>query len=177
SSPDQIGVAMNNDACVSAELKHNLLLSRAAFDIPTDWRAAGETDQLDAVVGNQYPCVFVGKRKHIERSVWKASLLDSLGEEKCSERRLWRRLQNNRAAAGDGWRHFVSNQIQREIEWCDSGDWADRKPANDPPTPRGELLPIERKIFARDARGFFRSHGECENSALHFSTGRFQRLA
>src|SRR5262249_30675802 len=125
SSPDQIGVAMNNDACVSAELKHNLLLSRAAFDIPTDWRAAGETDQLDAVVGNQYPCVFVGKRKHIERSVWKASLLDSLGEEKCSERRLWRRLQNNRAAAGDGWRHLVSNQIQREIEWCDSGDWAD----------------------------------------------------
>ncbi len=55
----EIGVAVDDRSGVAAEFKRNFLLARAAFNVPTYGRAAGEADQLDALVGDQQAGIVV----------------------------------------------------------------------------------------------------------------------
>ena len=68
-------------------------------------------------------------------------------------------------------------EIQRKIEWRDSGDRSNGESANNSPATGGELLPIERKVFARNSCGLFSRDNKCENSALDFDARLLKRLA
>jgi hypothetical protein len=57
----QIGVAVDDDGGVASELEDDFFLPGAALDIPADWDAAGEADELDAVVGDEQAGVLIGK--------------------------------------------------------------------------------------------------------------------
>src|ERR1019366_6011196 len=72
--------------------------------------------------------------------------------------------------------YFMSHQVQRKIEWCDSRDRADRETLHDAPTAGGRLLPVERQIFAVSANCFFCRDVEGEDGALHFHARAFDGL-
>src|SRR6266498_2292527 len=167
--PGNISIAVHNDSGIAAELEHHFLFTGAALKVPSHSRAAGETDQLDAVVGDQQPGIFVRERQNVECAVRKPRLFHRLRKEERAEWSLWCRLQNNWAAAGDRRSHFMCDQIQRKVERSNSGNRAKRKTANNPPPPRGELLPIERQILAGNSCGLFGGDIESENGALDFS--------
>ena len=149
--------------------------ARRLMSQPTD--AAGEADELDAVVGDQNAGVIVGKRQDVEATIGPARLLHALGQKQRAERSLGRRLQHHGTTGGDGRRDLVGDQIDRKIERRDAGDRAERETAHDAPAPGGELLPVEREIFAGDARAFLSGDVEGEDSALHFGARAFEGLA
>ena len=51
------------------------------------------------------------------------------------------------------------------------------KASNDAPASGGKFLPVERQIFAVDARALFGGNLESEDGAVDFSAGSFDRLA
>src|SRR6266545_2583537 len=70
----------------------------------------------------------------------------------------------------------MGQQIQREIERGDARDRTERKALHDTPAASGELLPVERQVFAIDARAFLRRDCKCEDGALDFRTRRLDGL-
>ena len=164
----EVGVAVHDDGGIAAQFEHDFLFSGAALDVPTDGHAAGEADELDAVVGDQQTGVFVGERQHVEAAIGPARLLHAFGQKQRAERRLRRRLQHHGASGGDGRRDFVRDQVQRKIERRDPGDRSERKAAHNAPASGGEFLPVEGKEFAVDARGLFGRDVEGEDGALDF---------
>jgi hypothetical protein len=173
----EVGVAVDDDGRVAAEFENDFLFSGAALDVPADGDAAGEADELDAVVGDEQAGVFVGEREHVEAAIGPARLLYALGEKQRAERSLGRGLQNHGAAGSDGRSNFVGHEIDGEIKRRDAGDGAERETADDAPAAGGEFLPVEREIFAVDASGFFGRHVESEDGALDFGAGGFDGLA
>ena len=89
----EVGVAVNDDRRVAAEFEDDFLFSCATLDVPTNGNAAGETDELDAVVGDEQSGVFIGKRKDVEAAIRPSRLLDALRQKQRAERRLRRGLQ------------------------------------------------------------------------------------
>ena len=100
---------MDDYSGIPAKLEHNLLLAGAALDLPANGSAAGEADQLDAIVGHEQSGVFIRQWKHVECAIRKAGLLHGFREKKSGERSLRRGLQNDGTAAGYGRRDLVSN--------------------------------------------------------------------
>ena len=49
-----------------------------------------------------------------------------LGQQARGQRRTLRRLEHHRAAGGQGRRHLVQHQVEREVERGDRGDHAER---------------------------------------------------
>ena len=116
---------MHDDGGVAPEFENDFLFSGAALDVPSDGDAAGEADELDAIVGDQEAGIFVGEREHIEAAVGPSGLLHAFGEKKRAERRLRRGLQDDGASGGNGGSDFVGDQIDGEIERRDAGDRTD----------------------------------------------------
>src|SRR4029077_8701485 len=71
---------------------------------------------------------------------------------------------------------LVRDKIDWKIKWRDGGDGAERKAPDNSPAPGGGRLPIQRKIFAADAHGFFGSDTEGEDGAIDFEAGGFYGL-
>jgi len=71
----------------------------------------------------------------------------------------------------------MRDQVQREIERRDARDGAEWKSLHDTPASGRVLLPIEGKVLAINARGFFRRNVEDEYGAVHFSARQFDGLA
>ena len=103
----EVGVAVDDDGGVAAEFEDDFLFSGAALDVPADGHAAGEADELDAVVGDEEAGVFVGERKHVESAIGPAGLLHAFGEKQRAERSLGRGLQDHGASGGDCRGDFV----------------------------------------------------------------------
>src|SRR3984957_5900449 len=80
SSVGKIGIAVNNGAGVATKFQSNFLFAGAALDIPAHRHAAGEADQLDALVSDQQASVVVRKRKHVEAAIGPARLLHAFRE-------------------------------------------------------------------------------------------------
>ncbi len=74
----EIGVIVDDHGGVAAEFKNNFLFSGAAFDVPPDGNAAGEADQLNAVIGDEKACVFIRKREDVKATIGPSSLLHAL---------------------------------------------------------------------------------------------------
>src|ERR1700722_4512219 len=70
----------------------------------------------------------------------------------------------------------MRDQVQREIEGRDPGNRAEGKAFYNSPAPSRELLPVERKILAVNAGGFFGGNIEDEYCAVHFDTRQLDRL-
>ncbi len=172
----QVRVAVDNYGRVAAQFENNFLFSGAALDVPSDGHAAGEADELDAVIGDEKTGIFVGERKHVESAVGPAGLLHALGEKQRAERRLRRGLQHHGASGGNRRGDFVGDEVDREIKRRDAGDGAERKAAHDAPAAGGEFLPVERKKFAVDAGAFFGGNVESKDGALDFDTRGFDGL-
>jgi hypothetical protein len=173
----EIGIAVNDDARIAAQFENDFFLPRVVLDGPTDSGAAGETDELDALIGDQQSGIFVREQKRIESAIGPSRLLNHFRQQQRGERRLRRGLEHHGTAGGNGRRDFVGDQIQREIKRRDAGDGTERKPFDDAPTPGSRLLPIQRQIFAIAANRFFGGNIEGENGAVHFAAGALDGLA
>ena len=173
----EVGVAVDDDGGIAAEFEDDFLFSGAALDVPADGDAAGEADELDAVVGDEKAGVFVGERQHVEAAVGPSRLLHALGEKQRAERRLGRGLQHHGATGGDGGGDFVGDEVDGEIKGRDAGDGAEGKAAHDAPASGGEFLPVERKKFAVDASALFGGHVEGKDGALDFRARGLDGLA
>ncbi len=121
----EVGVAVDDDGGVAAEFEDDFLFSGAALDVPADGNAAGEADELDAVVGDEQAGIFVGEREDVEAAIGPSGLLHALGEKQRAERRLRGGLEDHGASGGDGRSNFVRDQVDREIKWSDAGDGAE----------------------------------------------------
>ena len=168
---------MDDDGRIAAQFENDFLFSGAALDVPAHGNAAGKTDELDAVVGNQQAGVFIGERQNVETAVGPSRLLHAFRQKQRAERRLRCGLQDHGAAGGNRGSNFVGDEIDGEVKWRDAGDRAQRKAAHDAPAAGGELLPIERKEFAIDASAFFSGNVESEDGALDFDARGFDGLA
>ena len=56
----EIAVVVHDDARIAAEFQHDLFLARFVLDRPADAGAAREANELDALVGHEQACIFVG---------------------------------------------------------------------------------------------------------------------
>ena len=173
----EVGVVVHDDGGVAAEFEDDFLLSGAALDVPANGHAAGEADELDAVVGHEQAGIVVGEREHVESAVGPAGLLHAFGEKQRAERSLGRRLQHHGASGGDGGSDFVSDEVDGKIKRRDSGDRAERETAHDAPAAGGGFLPVERKVFAVDASALFRGNVESEDGALDLGARGLDGLA
>ena len=173
----EVGVAVDDYGGVASEFEDDFLLPGAAFDVPADGYAAGEADELDAVVGDEKTGVFVGEREDVEAAVGPSRLLHALRQKQRAERRLRRGLQDHGASGGDGRSNFVGDEIDREIKWSDAGDGTERETADDAPASGGEFLPVERKEFAVDAGALFGGDVEGKDGALDFDARGLDGLA
>ena len=120
----EVGVAVDDDGGVAAEFENDFLLSGAALDVPANGNAAGEADELDAVVGDEETGVFVGERKDVEAAIGPSSLLHALSQEQRAERRLRGGLEDHGTSGGDGRSNFVRDEVDGKIERSDAGDRA-----------------------------------------------------
>ncbi len=173
----EVSVAVDDDGSVTAQFEDNFLFTGAALDVPADGHAAGETDQLDAVVGDQKAGIIVGEGEHVEPAVRPSRLLHAFGEKQRAERRLGRGLQHHGTSGGDGRGNFVGHEVDGEIERRDAGDGAERETAHDAPASGGGFLPVEREIFTVDAGALFGGDVEGEDGALDLGTGGLDGLA
>ena len=173
----EVGIAVHDDRGVAAEFEDDFLFSGAAFDVPADGGAAGEADELDALVGDEEARVLVGEWEHVEPAIGPSGLLHAFGEKQRAERSLRCGLQDHGASCGDSRSNFVRDQIDREIKGRDAGDGAEREAAHDAPASGSGFLPVEREIFAVDAGTFLGGDVEGEDGALDFSAGGLDGLA
>ena len=88
-----------------------------------------------------------------------------------------RGLQHHGATGRDGRSDFVGDEVDGEIKGRDAGDGAERKTAHDAPASGSGFLPIERKIFAVNARALFGGDVEGEDGAFDFGARGFDGLA
>ena len=75
----EVGVAVDDYASVSAQLEDHFLLAGIFLDLPSHGGAAGEADELDALVGDQQGGVFIGEWEDVEGAVGPSGLLHALG--------------------------------------------------------------------------------------------------
>ena len=71
----------------------------------------------------------------------------------------------------------MRDQVQGEIEGCNTGDGAKRETFDDAPASGGRLLPIQRQIFAIAAHRLFGGDVERKDCAIHFGASTLDRLA
>ncbi len=71
----------------------------------------------------------------------------------------------------------MRDQVQRKIEWSDPRDGTEWKALHDAPASSSELLPIEGKILAVDARCFFGRDVEDKYGAVRFDAGQLDWFA
>ena len=75
----QVSVVVHDYSRVASQLKHHFLFSGAALDVPTNRHTARETDELDAIVGDQKSGVFVGEWQNIQTAVRPPRMLHAFG--------------------------------------------------------------------------------------------------
>ena len=154
-------------AGVAAELQRDPLLAGLALQLPTHGRAAGEGQQLDAVIADQQCRILVGERHHRERAFRPSRFLHDLGQQQRRNRSLRRRLQNQRAAGGNRGRDLVGHQVQREVKRRDGEHRPERKAPHQAPASGSGLQGVERDVLAVNARALLGGDLEGVDGALH----------
>src|SRR5437868_15460872 len=71
----EVGITVHDYARVAAQLQNNFFLAGIALDRPAHGSAAGETDQLYAIVAHQKTGILVRQRQDIESAIGPARLL------------------------------------------------------------------------------------------------------
>ena len=168
---------MHDHAGIASQFQDDFLLPAIFLDLPAHSRAAGETDQLDALIGDQQSGVFVRKRKHVQSAVRPARLLHRFRQQQRGQRSLGRGFQDQGTTGGNGGRNLVRHQIQGEIKGSDSGNRPQREAAHNAPASGGKLLPVERQILAVNPRALLGGNVEGEDGALDLGARGLDRLA
>ena len=86
------------------------------------------------------------------------------------------RLEDDAAARGDGRRHLVRGEVEREVERADAGHRADRVAAHDPVAAPVGRSPVERQPLSVDAEGLLGGGPEREGAASHLTACVADRL-
>ena len=84
----EIGVAVNDDARIASQFENDFFLPRIVLDGPADGGAAGEADELDALIGDEQSGIFVGEQQRVESAIRPSCLLDHFRQQQRGERRL-----------------------------------------------------------------------------------------
>src|SRR5262249_50396808 len=75
-----VRIRVDNDAGVAAEFERDFFLAGFRFQRPTDGAAAGEGEELEAIVGDELFGVGIRKRQDVERPGGSAGFFDDFGE-------------------------------------------------------------------------------------------------
>jgi len=171
------GVAVDDDAGVPAELEDDLLLPGAFLHPPPDRRAAGERQELEAIVGHHPVTELAGHRQDADRAGREADAVDDLRDRQHRQRVLRRGLEDDRAAGGDRRGELVGREVQREVERADRGHGSDREAAGDPDAALGARHEVERDELADHALRFLGAKAEGQRGAIHLDEGVANGLA
>ncbi len=175
--PVEVRRAVDDDGSVAAQLQDDVLLARAGLHPPADGRAAGERQQLEAVVGDHPVAELAAHGQDAHRARRQASLGHDLGHRQHRERVLGRRLEDDRAAGGDGRRELVRGQVEREVEGADGGHRSDREaPRDAQATARGRHQ-VERDRLPGHPLGFLGAEAEGQHGAIDLDQRVADRLA
>src|SRR5262249_44484752 len=102
------------------------LLRRTLGDTPADAARAGERDHPYPLVLDEHVSDLAGgPDENVEPAGGEPCLLLELREQERRERRLARRLENDRAARGERGRELVRDKVAREVEGRDRADDSD----------------------------------------------------
>src|SRR5208337_1251319 len=64
----EVRIVVNDDAGVATQLERDALFASLLLESPAHFRAAGESELLEAVVADQRLSVAAGERQHVERA-------------------------------------------------------------------------------------------------------------
>ena len=125
----EIGVRLDDDRCVVAELEADLLPGCTTLDAPSDLGRPGEGDVRDVVmVDDRVADAAATTDDDVQPPGRKPAFVEQhLGQQQCSERRLRGGLQHHRAPCGDRGSNLVGYEVQRKVERADRADDPDRE--------------------------------------------------
>src|ERR1700691_1770454 len=72
----KISVTVNDDGGIASQFEHNFFLSRVVLDGPANGGAAGETDELDALVGDEQAGIFIREQDGVDAAVGPSRFVD-----------------------------------------------------------------------------------------------------
>ena len=116
---------MDDERAVAAEFQGDPLEAGVGLDAPADLGAAGEGDDLEAVVAHQRFGPGAAHGQDGDGAVGEAGLAGEFGQAEGGERGLAGGLDDDAVARGEGRPQLVGGQQQREIEWGDAQDRPD----------------------------------------------------
>src|SRR5580698_4415850 len=173
----QVGITVDNDSRIPSQFENDFFLSSIVLDGPADGRAASKADELDALIADEEAGVFVGEQDCVEPAVRPSRLLNDLGQQKGTERRLGRGLKHHGTTRGNRRSDFVRYQVQGKIKRSDASYWAKGETFDNAPASGGGLLPIQRQIFSVAANRLFGGNVESKNSTVDFVASALDGLA
>src|SRR4029078_6514115 len=127
----QIGLRLNDAAGVASQFEDDLLFAALLLEPPPHRRAARKAQELKARVDYQSLRNLFLARRTVESAGKYASLQRYFPEQQGRQRGLRSRLDQNRVPCGQGRGELVGDEVQREVEWRNTQDGADRKAAED----------------------------------------------
>src|SRR3990172_898777 len=119
SVPGSRGSPTRSAATPAADLEDDPLLARPLLHPPADRGAAGEGEDLEAVVGDHQVAELPAHRQDADPALRDAGRVDDLGDRQHRQGVLRGRLEDDRAARGDRWRGLVSREVEGEGERAD----------------------------------------------------------
>ena len=117
--PLEVGTRIDESAGVSTELEQRSLLPGARFHGPAHPGAAGETQDFEALVGDELVAHGDGHRHDRNRTRRGAGFLNDLGHLKHGQRGIRGNLQDNGTSHRHRRRELVRREAHRQVEWSD----------------------------------------------------------
>ncbi len=175
--PVEVGGLVDDHAGVAAELEDDPLLARPLLHPPADRRAAGEREELEALVADHPVAELAAHRQDADRAHRGPGLLDDLADRQHDERVLRRRLQDDRVARRDRRRELVGGEVEREVERADRRDRADREAPGDPHPALARGRDVERDRLADHPLRLLRAEPERDDRSIDLDEGVADRFA
>ena len=123
----EVGVVLDDGGGVVAQLERDHLHARVPGDLAPHRRAAGEAHHVGALVHDQLVADRRAGADHdLQDAVGEAGLGEQLRQPQRGQWSAGGRLEHDGVAAGQGRRHLVRHEIEREVERRDGGDHAAR---------------------------------------------------
>ena len=115
---------------IATQFESDVLARHCSLDCVTNRLGTGERNHRQALILDEIACLIVSDRKHTPRANWQVRLGHDLTEDECRKRRCRRGFDDDWCADRNGWRNFVGDEVEREIERCNPEDRTLREPAH-----------------------------------------------
>ena len=161
-----------------SELEENLLARRALAQLPADVGGAREGDRAHPLVLDEHVADLArGPDEDVEPAGRKTCLVRELRERQRRERSLARRLEDDRAARGEGRSDLVGDEVEREVERADRADDADRLAQRERELALSGLGGVHRHHLAGELAGLDRRERVRRHRPARLDLGGLQGLA